>query len=129
MVRMVALGVSFLMLIGCGGKSYCDRAAKSAEDCGEPISDAELDQCNEALANCSKSDEKQLEAMYDCFEEQGLFECEDTSTSTSSTTGFEDFMALFACFDEISDISSECAAGLEFTSTGTYSTMDYSSTY
>jgi hypothetical protein len=107
---------SFLLLAACGG-DYCDRSAKYAEDCDVPLADSDVDACEQALSSCDSDDQKALDDMLDCFEDNGLFQCSDTAsgtapTDTSGTT--EDFTAAFACLTPALSLSAECAQSLGY---------------
>lgn len=112
-----------LGLAACGGKNYCERSAAAAEDCGEEFSDADLQACEDALADCSGDDEKLLDEMYDCFEDAGLLECDSADTLTGET---DDFLAAFACIGPLAELSETCAnsmgMGVSFTTGSTSST-------
>lgn len=69
----VALLFACLALTACG-RNVCKKLEADADACGETWSDAQLDQCKEALSSCSRDDEKQLEDVYACREEKGMTE-------------------------------------------------------
>ena len=120
-MRTTALALVAL-LTACGGNDYCDRIAKDAENCGETVSDAELQECKDGIANCSKDDMKALDEFYDCASDAGLFECDAMDTGGGGS-GTEDFAAVMACISPLMGLSEECGA---FGSTGT---TTYSYTY
>lgn len=123
-----ALVVVPLLLAGCS-KDLCTRTAKIQEDCGETVSDADIEQCQEDLKACSKADEKKLNEAFDCLEEKDFFTCDDTTTSTSTTsgTGFGDLFAVLACFAPLEDVSEECqqSSGFDLGFTGSTSSSSW----
>ncbi|NCG20927.1 MAG: hypothetical protein GWP91_18110 [Rhodobacterales bacterium] len=104
--------VTTFVLTACGGKDFCDRAAKDAEDCGEVISDADLEACKSELDGCDNKDQKVLNSYYDCITEGPAGVCFD-DTSSTTTDDFEDELAaLMACIEQLEDLSTECAEGM-----------------
>lgn len=130
MTRVLTLSL-LALLTACGGKSYCERIASDAEDCGETVTDSQLEECEVAMESCTNSDNKLLNEFWDCASDAGLSVCETTdSTSTSTGTGFEDFAALMACIGPLNDLSPECAAdfnSMTTTSSSTFTTTTTSS--
>lgn len=111
-------------LVACGGGNYCDRSAKLAEDCGETISDEDLETCREMLDNCNGDDKKLLDDSLDCSIEAGLFECDDTTETGTGTDGMDDFAAILACYMPLAGLSAECQGSMMDTDdTTTMSTM------
>ena len=93
-------------IFGCGilgGGGACDVLADVAESCGTPPSEAEIAQCEEALANCTAEDEDKLIAFIECS-----VTCDDDTTTTEESTGLEGIGDLFACSAEFEGISEEC---------------------
>ena len=103
-----------LALVGCGG-NLCERQKKDAEACGQTVSDEDMQACEDALANCSKDDEKALNEMMDCIQDLSGGECgTDTSTTVTSTEDPQQLMDdMMACMAPVASVSAECldAAG------------------
>ncbi len=114
-VRLAATTlIAALTLSACGGKDMCDRSVKDAEDCGITVSDAEYDACKTSIEACDSSDNKILDGYYDCITDGSLGECpSEDSSSTGDLDDFEsELTALFACLDELQDLSQPCLEGL-----------------
>lgn len=128
-MRWIPLVIAGLCLGACG-QDYCERAAASAEDCGESVSDSDVEACQEALESCSPDDRDLLNEFYDCAEERGLLECDSgTPSSTATTTGAatEELEAVFACLVPLSGLSEACAdGGFYFGSGGSTGTYTFS---
>ena len=124
---LIAAIAATFVLSACGGKDLCDRSAKDAEDCGETVSDADLEACKTSLDACDNKDHKILNSYYDCVTDGGV--CLDDSSSTTTADFEEELAALFACFEELDDLSTECAEGALGGSTSTSSWSTSSSTY
>ena len=75
------------------------------EDCGDEVTDEDVDQCKEDLDDCDHDDEKALEEYADCAEDLGDGEC----VSSVTTDQLEEALA---CFATLSNVSEDC---LDFT--------------
>ena len=114
---LVPLFALSMLAAGCGGGSYCKKNAKAAEDCGQEVTDADLEACEEMLEGCSRSDEKRLTAFTDCFLGDA-----DVCGDGTETTDLDDLGNIFACFAKLEGISPECGAmGMGGTTTFTVS--------
>lgn len=126
MIR-IALILAPLALVACGGGNYCKRTASIAEDCGQTIADEDLDTCEEAISGCNGDDKKLLDESLDCTIDLGLFDCndEEPTSTTGTSTGFEDLAAIMACYSPLVSLSAECQESMSvFSSTdSTMSTM------
>ena len=68
------LAVLAAMLGACRGASYCDRLAKQAKDCGAPVSDEEVTECDDALAVCDDDDDKLIDDYVECLDDNAFFD-------------------------------------------------------
>lgn len=109
-IRLLHLSL-LAALLGLGtacGKNLCKQLADDAEACGVAQEDEDIEQCEEQLSACSKSDERKIGKYFDCAEEEGLFSvCGDDTTTDTGTDDF-DIEALLLCTAEVVDVSSEC---------------------
>jgi hypothetical protein len=98
-----------LALTGCGG-SLCQDLADTSESLGEkakacgatpsdPITEEEINQCEESLDSCTDSDKKALEDFISCLDE--LPTCSTANQSAFATS-------LLACIAKIENVSASC---------------------
>lgn len=105
---LIAAIATTFVLTACGGKDLCDRTAKDAEDCGETFSDADLEACKTSIDDCDNQDHKILNGYYDCINDGDSVCLGETAT----TADLDDLADLLTCFEELEDLSTECATGL-----------------
>ncbi|MFP2933746.1 hypothetical protein ACLESO_53155 [Pyxidicoccus sp. 3LG] len=97
---------------GCGG-STCEKARdafesldEKSEACfpsdedDEEITDADVEQCEEALEKCSDDDIEKIESAMDCLED--LDECKSGGEQAFS-------LQAFACLAKATDLSAGCS--------------------
>lgn len=87
-----------LVLTACSG-DYCDRRAEVAESCGQEFTSDDVDACDDALKECSRTDRRLLDDYADCLEEAGLLVCE----GTEGEEPLEDYMTCATPLLEVSD--------------------------
>jgi hypothetical protein len=88
-------------VVGCGGGSLCERQADFSEDCGIAVADAEVEECEELLADCDGKDQKILGDYMECLEDVGLITCEPEIEEPDEDE-------ILACVGEISGLSGPC---------------------
>ena len=88
-------------VVGCGGGSFCERQVDFAEECGQTVGDAEVEECETLLEDCNGKDQKILSDYIDCLEDEGVLTCEPEDE-------VDDDDAFLACVGEISGLSTAC---------------------
>ncbi len=105
MILSAVLATAFFAT-GCGG-DFCDRSKalgekhKACSSSGSTTTDAELQTCKEQIKNCTADDNKKLDAYLSCAEK-----------IPACTAGKEQEFgnAFFACFSNLSGLSSTCGS-------------------
>ncbi|SEK33904.1 hypothetical protein SAMN05444354_101327 [Stigmatella aurantiaca] len=120
---MACVAAVSLALVGCGGDSTCDDLAEGNdaavdqaaacrnvidESYFEKFSDDDVDQCKDALEDCSDSDKDAIKEVADCLKD--LPKC-----SASDSEPFE--AAHSACYTAlVTKVSRACAASISSSS-------------